>query len=166
LLTNAGVSNNFCTFRSGKIQIIMRKLSYLLIPVIILTASCNSTKTSLFGSGRTDKDVKGASIKNTTLMPAGPIKEVEEKLVANENKEPSPQKYFVIIGSFREPANAKEHRDLVRKDGFISEVLKNDAGLYRVSVMATDDITVARNEVRRIWTKFPGYSDTWMLIRK
>jgi cell division protein FtsN len=146
----------------------MRILSYLFIGIILLTTSCNSTKTSLFGGNKQNKEenVKGKSIKTTTLMPAGPIKEVEEKLVKNEDKEPSPQKYFVIIGSFRDPVNAKEHQALVRKDGFASEVLKNDAGLYRVSVKATDDITEARNEVRRIWAKFPKYSDTWMLIRK
>jgi len=144
----------------------MRKLSYLLLAVTILTASCNSTKTSLFGKSGKDKDIGGTSIKPTILMPAGPIREVEEKLVANENKEPSPQKYFVIIGSFKDPENAKEHQVLVRKNGFTSEILKNDAGLYRVSVMATDDITAARSEVKRIWTKFPEYSDTWMLIRK
>jgi len=146
----------------------MRRLSFLFAAVIILTASCNSTKTSLFGkSGKVnDKELEGTSIKPTILMPAGPIREVEEKLVANEDREPSPQKYFVIIGSFKDPENAKEHQVLVRKNGFTSEILKNDAGLYRVSVMATDDITAARSEVKRIWTKFPEYSDTWMLIRK
>jgi cell division septation protein DedD len=144
----------------------MRKLSYLLLAVTILTASCNSTKTSLFGKSRKDKDIGGTSITPTILMPAGPIREVEEKLVANEDREPSPQKYFVIIGSFKDPENAKEHQVLVRKNGFTSEILKNDAGLYRVSVLATDDITAARSEVKRIWTKFPEYSDTWMLIRK
>ena len=147
----------------------MRRISYLFaVVIIILLTSCNSTKTSLFGSGRKDKDKssQGTSIKTTTLMPAGPIREVEERLVANEDKEPSTQKYFVIIGSFKDPANAKEHQALVLKNGFTSEILKNDAGLYRVSVMATDDIAAARNEVRRIWTKFPEYSDTWMLIRK
>jgi len=144
----------------------MRKLSYLLLAVTIFTASCNSTKTSLFGKSRKDKDIGGTSITPTILMPAGPIREVEEKLVANEDREPSPQKYFVIIGSFKDPENAKEHQVLVRKNGFTSEILKNDAGLYRVSVLATDDITAARSEVKRIWTKFPEYSDTWMLIRK
>lgn len=144
----------------------MKRLSYLIIPVILLTTSCNSTKTSLFGTGRIEKEVPGATIKTTTLMPAGPIKEVEEKLVANENREPSPQKYFVIIGSFKDPVNAKEHQAIVRKNGFASEILKNDAGLYRVSVMSTDDIEAARNEVRKIWKRFPEYSDTWMLIRK
>jgi cell division protein FtsN len=146
----------------------MRILSGLFIGIIVLTTSCNSTKTSLFGGSKQSKEkgVQGTSIKTTTLMPAGPIKEVEEKLVKNEDKEPSHQKYFVIIGSFRDPANAKDHQALVRKDGFVSEILKNDAGLYRVSVKATDDIAEARNEVRRIWSKFPKYSDTWMLKRK
>ena len=145
----------------------MKFYAYLLVGAIIFTASCAGTNKSLRNSRKQDKEnaVQGTSIKRT-LMPATPIKEVEEKLVSNDDKDPSPQKYFVIIGSFKDPANAKDHQAVVRKDGFASEILKNDAGLYRVSVMATDDITDARTEVRRIWAKFPQYSDTWMLIRK
>lgn len=143
----------------------MRPLNYLLILTLLLSLSCSSTKTSLFGGKNKKNSVQGTSI-NKTLMPATPIKEVEETLVSNEEKAPGPEKYFVIIGSFTNPANAKEHQAIVRKDGFSSEVLRNEAGLYRVSVMATDDITAARNEVRRIWAKFPEYSDTWMLISK
>lgn len=145
----------------------MRILTYLVMGLIVLTASCSSMKKST-RSGKnqeSESGVVGTSPKKT-LMPATPIREVEEKLVPNEEIAPGPEKYFVIIGSFRDPANAKEHQSIVRKDGFVSEVLKNEAGLYRVSVMATDDITAARNEVRRIWEKFPKYSDTWMLISK
>lgn len=132
----------------------------------MISSACSSTKTSLFGKPEEKKEnVQGTSIKRT-LMPATPIKEVEEKLVANEDKAPSAKKYFVVIGSFRDPGNAKEHQVIVAKDGFKSEILKNDAGLYRVSVMETNDITAARNEIRRIWSKFPKYSDTWLLIRK
>jgi len=143
----------------------MRIIKCLLILSVLLSASCASMKKGTKGNKQdSESGVQGTSSK--TLMPATPIKEVEEKLVSNEDKAPGPEKYFVIIGSFKDPSNAKEHQAIVKKDGFSSEVLKNDAGLYRVSVMATDDITDARNEVRRIWAKFPGYSDTWMLIRK
>ena len=143
----------------------MRIITCLLIVSVLLSASCASMKKGTGGNKQdSESGVQGTSSK--TLMPATPIKEVEEKLVSNEDKAPGPEKYFVIIGSFKDPSNAKEHQAIVKKDGFSSEVLKNDAGLYRVSVMATDDITAARNEVRRIWAKFPGYSDTWMLIRK
>jgi cell division protein FtsN len=143
----------------------MKILNCLLIISLLLATSCSSTKTSLFGGKKDKETVPGTSI-NKTLMPATPIKEVEEKLVSNEDKAPGPEKYFVIIGSFKDPDNAKEHQAIVRKDGFSSEILKNEAGLYRVSVMATNDITAARNKVRRIWSEFPKYSDTWMLIRK
>ncbi len=141
---------------------------FLFTAVMLVAVSCNSTKTSLFGKSKSEKDPGGTSIKPTTLMPSTPIPivEVEEKLVPNENKEPSPGKFFVIIGSFRDPANAKDHQTLIGKDGFTSEVLKNDAGLYRVSVKATDNIVEARNEIGRIRTRFPAYSDTWLLIRK
>ncbi len=154
-------------WKQFKFYEIMRIFKYLLIVSILFTSSCAGTNKSMRNSRKQDKEnsVQGTSIKRT-LMPATPIKEVEEKLVSNDETAPSPQKYFVIIGSFKDPANAKEHQTLIWKDGFASEILKNDAGLYRVSVMATDDITDARNEVRRIWAKFPEYSDTWMLIRK
>jgi cell division protein FtsN len=145
----------------------MKFYTYLLVVSILLMTSCASTNKNQRNSRNKDKDntAQGTSIKKT-LMPSGPIKEVEEKLVSNDEKEdPSPQKYFVVIGSFRDPQNAKEHQTIVKNDGFKPVILKNDAGLYRVSVLATDDITAARNEVRRIWAKFPKYSDTWMLIR-
>jgi len=99
-------------------------------------------------------------------MPATPIKEVEENLVPNNEKVTDSHKYFVIIGSFRSQANARKYQTQVEKDGFVSEILKNEAGHYRVSVKASDDITEARNEVRRIWANYSKYSDTWMLIRK
>lgn len=144
----------------------MRIITCLLIVSVLLSASCASMKKGANGNKQdSESGVQGTASKKT-LMPATPIKEVEEKLVSNEDKAPGPEKYFVIIGSFKDPSNAKEHQAIVGKDGFKSEVLKNDAGLYRVSVMATDDIAAARNEVRRIWAKFPRYSDTWMLIRK
>ena len=148
----------------------MKRVIFLFAAVMIIAASCDVSKTSLFGSKKTEKEPEGTSIKASVLMPATPIsvpiKEVEEKLVPNENREPSPGKYFVIIGSFRDPSNAKDHQALIGKVGFTSEVLKNDAGLYRVSVKATDDIVEARNEIGRIRTRFPAYSDTWLLIRK
>ena len=143
----------------------MRILASICIGIIVLSTACSSTKTSLFGGKKKESSVQGTSI-NKTLMPATPIKEVEETLVSNEDKAPGPEKYFVIIGSFKDPANARDHQAIVRKEGFSSVVLKNEAGLYRVSVMATDDITAARDEVRKIWAKFPKYSDTWMLISK
>jgi cell division protein FtsN len=138
----------------------MKLLTYFIICSVLTATSCAGINKGL----KSKKE--GETAKKTILMPATPIREVEEKLVPNNEEPPDPHKYFVIIGSFRDPANAKEHQAAISKDGFRSEILKNEAGLYRVSVMATDDISEARAEVRRIWAKFPAYSDTWMLISK
>ncbi len=142
----------------------MKILSYSVLVLFLVITSCSGSN-KWFRSGEKKNAPEGTSIK-TTLMPATPIKEVEEKLVPNDEKAPDTHKYFVVIGSFRSSGNARTYQSQIAKDGFASEILKNDAGLYRVSVKATDDITEARNEVRRIWAKFPKYSDTWMLIRK
>ena len=107
--------------------------------------------------------VKVESSNSTTPEPA--IKEVEEKLVSNNDLIPA-QRYFVIIGSFSNPENAKKYQGQLSGDGFSSEIIKNEAGLYRVSVLATDVIESAREDIRRIRKSFPEYFDTWLLIQK
>lgn len=96
-----------------------------------------------------------------------PIREVEEKLVPVDNKPVDTSRYFVIIGSFRSQDNARRHQVDIALDGFrISELMRNEAGLYRVSVMATNDVTAARTEVLNIRARFPKYNDVWLLISK
>jgi len=95
-----------------------------------------------------------------------PILEVEEKLVQVEEQAPTELDYFVIIGSFRNKDNALNYQEEIAKKGFTSELLKNDAGFYRVSVKATDDIAEARTEIRKIRMGYPEHNDTWLLIRK
>jgi hypothetical protein len=43
---------------------------------------------------------------------------------------------------------------------------KNEIGFFRVSVLATEEITHARDEIRRIRNILPKYFDTWLLIQK
>jgi len=96
-----------------------------------------------------------------------PVKEVEEKIVPIDNKPVDPSRYFVIIGSFRNQDNARRHQVDIAVDGFReSALMRNEAGLYRVSVLATDDVSAARTEVLRIRSRFPKYNDVWLLISK
>ena len=95
-----------------------------------------------------------------------PIVEMEEKFMAVDEEPPAESLYFVIIGSFRNKDNALKHQEEIRTKGFTSMLLRNEAGLFRVSVKATDDISDARNEIQRIRKNFPEYGDTWLLIRK
>jgi hypothetical protein len=80
----------------------MKIFTCILIFAYLILASCAGLNKGL--KSESSKE----SSKKTLLMPAAPIREVEEKLVPNEQKPPDPHKYFVIIGSFRDPLNAKE----------------------------------------------------------
>jgi len=104
--------------------------------------------------------------KKAEPAPAAPIREVVEKVVPVEKETPVSQSYYVIIGSFRNPDNAKRYQQQISRDNFRSEILRSETGFYRVSVMATDDIEKARSEIRRIRTTYPKYHDTWLLIQK
>lgn len=141
----------------------MRIFTLIIIASLMLASGCALTGKRL----KDNKSVEGTSI-SKTLAPATPIKvkEVEEKLVPVESTPPDPYHYFVIIGSFRNPENAKKYQSQVAADGFKSEVLKNEAGLYRVSVMGTDDIAAARKEIGRVREQFPKYYDIWLLVQK
>ena len=94
------------------------------------------------------------------------IKEVEEKVVPVDPGVSARYNYFVIIGSFRDPVNAREYQEEISSKGFTPAILRNEAGLYRVSVLSTNQIEAARSEIRRIREAFPEHADTWLLIQK
>jgi cell division protein FtsN len=138
----------------------MRILVSIIISSVLLTLACNGTKKRLRESGNS------AIIQKEVIPPIAEIKELEEKLVPIDEKLPDTHRYFVIIGSFRNPNNAEKYRGQILKKRFTSVILKNEAGLYRVSVLSTDEIETARDDVRRIRRVFPEYYDTWLLIQK
>ncbi len=136
-----------------------------LLAIIILSCSCSGTNKLLKKSKNTRSDNVVMTAESRDLS-AKPVKEVEERLVRMGENDPDLFSYYVIIGSFRNPDNARKHQGQIRKDGFSSEIVRNEAGLYRVSVLSTENIAEARAEIRRIRAGFPVYSDTWLLIRK
>jgi cell division protein FtsN len=144
----------------------MKILVYLILSLILVSSSCAGTNKRLRKNKKTTVEVVTKSDKNTLTESAAPIKEVEERLVPDAEGVTNIHHYFVIIGSFRNPENAKNYKEKILKEGFSSEILKNEEGLYRVSVLATDDINVARDDIKRIRNIFPKYSDTWVLIQK
>lgn len=145
----------------------MRILTYFIIASVMLSFSCSGTKKQLRKSRNSASENIVPEIGGKQISePSVKIIEVEEKLVPINEKMPSLHRYFVIIGSFRNPENAKNFQKQILKQGFNSEILKNEAGLYRVSVMSTDEIETARQDIRRIRKVFPEYSDVWLLIQK
>lgn len=150
-------SNNYIR---GLFKKDMRILIYFILGSVLLFPSCGEKKRRL--AEKVIPKIEEVSIPDT----ANPIKEVEENLVANKSRSPNPHRYFVIIGSFRNPDNAKRYQGQLLKKGFSSEILKNEAGLYRVSILATNETKEAMKEIRRMRRVFPEYFDTWLLIQK
>jgi len=144
----------------------MKFLNYLIILTFLLSAACASTNKQLRKGKNSQTENAAQNDAKKTADSVTPIKEVEEKLVPNANVMPDPHRFFVIIGSFRGSENAQKYQEQISKEGFKSEILKNEEGLYRISVLSTDDVEAARNEIRRIRAGFPKYFDTWLLIQK
>jgi len=140
-----------------------------LVPIVLssfIIASCggvNKTRAkSASGQAVIDKtQTPSAEVSDSEM----PIIEVKEKLVEVKNAPLDPNVYYVIIGSFKNPNNASNYQEQISTDGFTSVLLQNEAGLYRVSVKSTDDVSAARDEIHRIRAKYSKYSDTWLLIR-
>ena len=135
---------------------------------MLVFSACSGVRKSA-GSRRTDtSSAQGQhlSLKGVTPSVYAPITEVEEKLVAVSDQLPDPHKYFVVIGSFRNPENVKKYQGQISKDGFNAEIIRNEAGLYRVYTMASNDVGTARSEIHRIRMLYPKYSDVWLLIQK
>ena len=140
-------------------------LPFVLVMLFFLFACSGSRKTTVNPDNSNVVDVSSKTELISEKTIEEPIVEVEEKLVTLNSVSPEPYNYFVIIGSFRNPNNARNYQKQIEKDGFLSDLLKNEAGLYRVSVMASNDIQAARKEINRIRNKYPKYSDTWLLIQ-
>ncbi len=145
----------------------MRICLIIILTISLIFGSCSGTKKQL----RKNKKSKVENISDIPVVkpvaePEVQIKEIEEKLVPMNEKLPDPHHYFVITGSFRNPENAKKYQTTLVRQGFISEIHKNDSGLYRVSVLSTDEIEAAREKIRQIRRLFPEYYDTWLLVQK
>jgi len=74
--------------------------------------------------------------------------------------------YYVIIGSFRNIAGARQYStDLVKK-GFTPVILENENGLYRISEGGYNEEDAARARIAGIRSAYEEHSDVWLLIRK
>lgn len=144
----------------------MKYLVYF-IAIVVALSSCKSKKHI------SHKFIESQNITETSVKP---ILEEEEKeidpIIVKEEivtaVEPAVEKsllekYYVILGSFRVLENAKKHQNQLTKEGFESQILRNEEGLYRVSVFSYIHISVAREKVLQIRKQTPKYHDAWVL---
>jgi hypothetical protein len=103
----------------------MKILICVIIYTAILSFSCAGTNKHLRKSKKSDTENIVPKIEEKQITePAIKIKEVEEKLVPFDEKLPDPHSYFVIIGSFRNPDNAKKYQGQIVKRDSVQRYLK------------------------------------------
>ncbi len=142
----------------------MKKLIPFIIAVLMIMSCSRQKHAQISASELNAIPVKAAT--SSEIPKEKPITEIEEKLVEIDAVPVQNFHYFVIIGSFRDKDNAMKYQAQTGEEGFSSLLLKNQEGLYRVSVKSTDEIDVARGEIQRIRKNYPDHADTWLLIRK
>jgi cell division protein FtsN len=98
---------------------------------------------------------KPVIIKEETLVSVGESAQFKP----NEN-------FFVVLGSFKILENAKKFQNELNIEGFKSQILQNDQGLYRVSAFTYKEIADARSKVLTIRKEFPKYNDVWLLRKQ
>jgi cell division protein FtsN len=97
------------------------------------------------------------------------IRAVEERFTFTRDEDKSAhdaREFFVIIGSFREKANADRYTAEMRLKGFNPVILLSETGFHRVSVDSYILEADARRRILQIRSDFPEHEDTWLLIRK
>ena len=74
--------------------------------------------------------------------------------------------FYVIIGSFREIANARQYNGEMVAKGFTPVILASELGLFRVSVGGFDQEIFARRQIAEIRANHQEHADVWLLVRK
>ena len=75
-------------------------------------------------------------------------------------------KFYVIIGSFRNIAGARQTKAELEKKGFTPMILENENGLFRISVGEYNDEKAARAKIAGIRATYKEHNDVWLLVRK
>ena len=125
----------------------------ILVVCALLAGSCSQTKKTTQGdlpeiNSNTEVTVRTESVK--------PI-DTSEKTV---------YRYYVIIGSFRNIAGARQYHADMTKKGFTPVILENENGLFRISVGGYDEEGAARTKIAGIRAAYEEHRDVWLLIRK
>lgn len=142
------------------------KLIIIISIFSIIFYGCRSGREVTFDGGNYQKQTD--TISEMDYATDKPIIVKEEAIIATENyPEIKPNEiYFVILGSFKVLENAIKFQKQIGRDGFESQLLQNEQGLYRISVSTFKDEGDAKNMVYSIREKFSDYSDVWLLRRQ
>jgi len=117
----------------------------------LVTAEFEQNKKAIDEDIRVESAKTEEAVKLTSEVPV--IPEVTPAVSTEINT------YYLITGSFKSEENAVSQANMLKEEGFTSEVVPASNGFYRVSAMICRDMKTAITKKDSISKKFPG---TWV----
>lgn len=109
--------------------------------------------------------VVNEEIQDTLVIALSPADVRREEVTLTQGEEM--MRYCVIVGSFKYEQNAIRLHNKLTKMGFSGScIMQNKEGMYRVSALCNDHLTVARAKLSDIRHLYPQFSDAWLLQAK
>ena len=148
----------------------------IIVSVILLafiTVSCGTNKLFYappFEDEETETVVEKENVQTTAQIPTNKT-EITKPVVSKEENVTMThgdvlKRYNVIVGSFSNVDNAVKLQAKLNGMGYHSIIMKNDAGMSRVSIAGFDEEEAAREELLKVREQYPEFADAWLLISK
>ena len=140
----------------------IKSLSFIIVCILLMVSCKSAKKTAQNDSPYLTEDLPATEIsvseKAITVLTEAvkPVDETDRTLY----------RYYVIIGSFRNIAGARQEKADLEKKGFSPAILENENGLYRISAGGYNDENAARAKIAGIRAAYEEHGDVWLLVRK
>ena len=148
----------------------------IIVSVILLafiTVSCGTNKRVYappFEDEETETVVEKENVQTTAQNPTKKTENTKPVVSKEENVTMTHgdvlKRYNVIVGSFSNVDNAVKLQAKLNRMGYHSIIMKNDAGMSRVSIAGFDEEEAAREELLKVREQYPEFADAWLLISK
>ena len=148
----------------------------IIVSVILLafiTVSCGTNKRVYappFEDEETETVVEKENVQTTAQNPTKKTENTKPVVSREENVTMTHgdvlKRYNVIVGSFSNVDNAVKLQAKLNGMGYHSIIMKNDAGMSRVSIAGFDEEASAREELLKVREQYPEFADAWLLISK
>lgn len=148
----------------------------IIVSVILLafiTVSCGTNKRVYappFEGEETETVVEKENVQTTAQNPTKKTENTKPVVSKEENVTMTHgdvlKRYNVIVGSFSNVDNAVKLQAKLNGMGYHSIIMKNDAGMSRVSIAGFDEEEAAREELLKVREQYPEFADAWLLISK
>lgn len=148
----------------------------IIVSVILLafiTVSCGTNKRVYappFEEEETESVVVKENVQTTTQNPTKKTENTKPVVSREENVTMTHgdvlKRYNVIVGSFSNVDNAVKLQAKLNGMGYHSIIMKNNAGMSRVSIAGFDEEGAAREELLKVREQYPEFADAWLLISR